>query len=145
MGIKDYTHYLRAMKYSRSAISLFVGQKTKCQKRLSTLDLNLPSITIPSLKSSVTLTRTVTNVGPVDSTYKSFTESPLGTTVKVSPEVLVFNSTVKFISFNVIVSTTHKVNTGYFFGSLTWSDGLHHVTSPMSVRTKIIESYVDDF
>nr|TKR75620.1 hypothetical protein D5086_0000283740 [Populus alba] len=37
-------------------------------------------------------------------------------------------------SFKVIVSSNHRVNTGYFFGSLTWTDGVHAVTSPISVR-----------
>jgi hypothetical protein len=36
------------------------------------------------------------------------------------------------------------VNTRFYFGSLTWTDGFHAVTSPISVRTQIIQSYTDD-
>lgn len=44
----------------------------------SLFDLNLPSIAIPNLKSSETVSRTVTNVGQVDSVYKAFVEPPAG-------------------------------------------------------------------
>ncbi|KAG6714367.1 hypothetical protein I3843_05G183600 [Carya illinoinensis] len=84
----------------------------------SILNLNFPSITIPTLRNSTTFTRTVTNVGAVYSRYVA-----------------------QAISFTVTVSSTHKVTTGYSFGSLTWSDGVHSVRSPISVRTEIIESY----
>ncbi|KAM2879533.1 hypothetical protein FF1_015016 [Malus domestica] len=97
--------------------------------KASILDVNLPSITIPNLRNPITPTRSVTNVG---------------INVVVRPETLVFNSTVKTISFSVAVSTTYRLNTTYFFRSLTWTDGVHAVTSPISVRTQIIRSYTDD-
>ncbi|KAH0702932.1 hypothetical protein KY290_018252 [Solanum tuberosum] len=105
----------------------------------SILDFNLPSLTIPSLKKTVTVKRTVTNVGPVNSQYKAIIEPPLGITVKVMPETLIFNSSIEKISFTLTISTTHKYNTGYNFGSLTWTDRVHRVRSPISVRTEFPE------
>ncbi|KAH7560847.1 hypothetical protein ACOSQ2_016949 [Xanthoceras sorbifolium] len=146
MGTDDYVHYLCAAGYNDSSISHLVRQATKCPStQRSILDVNLPSITIPNLRKSVTLTRTVTNVGPLNSAYRVVIEHPLGIAVAVNPDTLVFNSTTRRNSFAVTISTNHKVNTGYYFGSLTWTDGKHNVTSPISVRTQIIESYTDDY
>ncbi|KAL4651225.1 hypothetical protein ACB092_01G143800 [Castanea dentata] len=145
MGATDYIHYLCAMAYNNSAISRLTGQSTVCPStKVSILDVNLPSITIPSLRNSSTITRTVTNVGALKTIYRAVIEPPIGIMVSVKPDVLVFNSTVKKISFKVTISTTHKVNTGYYFGSLTWTNGVHAVRSPLSVRTELLQSYADD-
>lgn len=141
MGIKDYTNYMCSAGYNDSSISRVLGKKTKCptHPRPSILDFNLPSITIPNLEQQVTLTRTVTNVGPTKSVYKAVIESPLGITLTVKPTTLVFSSSAKrVLTFTVKAKTSHKVNTGYFFGSLTWTDGVHNVTIPVSVQTKIM-------
>ncbi|CAH2035067.1 unnamed protein product [Thlaspi arvense] len=145
MGPKDYVLYLCSAGYNDSSISQLVGKVTVCPKpKPSVLDVNLPSITIPNLKDEVTLTRTVTNVGPVDSVYKLVVEPPLGIRVAVTPETLVFNSKTKSVSFTVRVLTTHKINTRYYFGSLIWTDSVHQVTIPVSVRTQILQNYYDE-
>ncbi|XP_010538146.1 PREDICTED: subtilisin-like protease SBT3.1 [Tarenaya hassleriana] len=139
MGIDDYAQYLCYAGYSDSSLSAIVGKDAKCPSPLpSILDLNLPSITIPDLREDVTVTRTVTNVGPVDSVYKPLIDAPFGINVEVRPEALAFNLNTKKLGFSVKVSTTHKANTGFYFGSLTWTDGIHNVTIPLSVRTQII-------
>ncbi|CAL9030598.1 unnamed protein product [Prunus brigantina] len=115
MGTDDYINYLCAVGYNTSAISQLVGQATaRPIITPSILDVNLHSITIPNLRKSITLTRSVTNVGPVNSTYKAQIDPPPGINVSVKPDTLVFNSTVKTISFTVAVSTTYQVNTAYF-------------------------------
>ncbi|XP_024170228.1 subtilisin-like protease SBT3.5 isoform X1 [Rosa chinensis] len=146
MGINHYIIYLCAVGYNNSVISQLVGNSTTCSStKPSVLDVNLPSITIPNLRENITLTRSVTNVGPVNSTYRGRISLPLGISVAVRPETLVFNSDIKTISFTVAVSTTHEVNTGYYFGTLAWTDddGGHVVTIPISVRTQIIRYYAD--
>ncbi|CAA0396035.1 unnamed protein product [Arabidopsis thaliana] len=139
MGIKDYINYMCSAGYIDSSISRVLGKKTKCTiPKPSILDINLPSITIPNLEKEVTLTRTVTNVGPIKSVYKAVIESPLGITLTVNPTTLVFNSAAKrVLTFSVKAKTSHKVNSGYFFGSLTWTDGVHDVIIPVSVKTTI--------
>lgn len=145
MGPKDYILYLCSAGYNDTSISQLVGKVTVCSNpKPSVLDVNLPSITIPNLKDKVTLTRTLTNVGPVDSVYKVVVEHPLGVRVIVTPKKLVFNSRTKRVSFKVRASTTHKVNTGYYFGSLIWTDNVHNVTIPVSVRTQILQNYFDE-
>ncbi|KAF3590270.1 hypothetical protein DY000_02027019 [Brassica cretica] len=140
MGIQDYINYMCSAGYNDSSISGMVGIITKCPNpKPSILDMNLPSITIPNIEKEVTLTRTVTNVGPIKSVYKAVIESPLGITLTVTPNTLVFSSAAKrVLTFKVKAKTSHKVNTGYFFGSLTWTDGVHDVKIPVSVQTKIM-------
>ncbi|KAI9169159.1 hypothetical protein LWI28_007909 [Acer negundo] len=140
MTTTDYIHYLCAMSYSNSAISRLTGKPTMCpSKKPSILDVNVPSITIPSLRNCTTLTRTVTNVGEATKTiYKAAIEPPLGIMVSVNPEVLVFDAATNKISYRVTVSTTYQVNTGFFFGSLTWTNGVHAVRIPISVKTEIM-------
>ncbi|KAL0713110.1 hypothetical protein Bca4012_020088 [Brassica carinata] len=141
----DYVLYLCAVGYNDTSISRIHGERIVCPNpRPSVLDLNLPSITIPNLRDEVILTRTVTNVGPLNSVYKVVIDPPVGVNVTVRPTTLVFNSTATKLSFKVWVSTTHKVNTGYFFGSLTWSDNVHNVAIPLSVRTQILQRYYDE-
>ncbi|KAL1201803.1 Subtilisin-like protease SBT3.13 [Cardamine amara subsp. amara] len=140
MGIGDYINYMCSAGYNDSSISRVLVKKTKCPiPKPSILDINLPSITIPNLEKEVTLTRTVTNVGPIKSVYKSVIESPLGISLTVNPTTLVFNSAAKrVLTFTVKARTSHKVNTGYLFGSLTWTDGVHDVIIPVSVKTEIM-------
>ncbi|XP_054792138.1 subtilisin-like protease SBT3.6 isoform X2 [Prosopis cineraria] len=142
MASADYVQYLCSMGYSEPSISLLTEHPISCPtKQPSMLDINLPSITIPSLRKSTIIVRTVTNVGPVHSKYKAIVEPPIGITIAVQPDTLCFNSTVKAIAFSVVVSSNHHVSTEYLFGSLIWHDGKHAVRSPVSVRTQITESY----
>ncbi|CAH2078380.1 unnamed protein product [Thlaspi arvense] len=146
MGINDYIHYLCSEAlYTDKRVSAITGNVTeKCPSSGSSiLNLNLPSITIPNVKAgNVTVTRTVTNVGNVDSVYEPVLEAPQGFVVKVSPEKLVFNKGISKATFTVTVSSgSHRVNTAFFFGSLTWTDGAHNVTIPVSLRTRFIENY----
>ncbi|KAH0936787.1 hypothetical protein HID58_004248 [Brassica napus] len=140
--VQDYIRFLCASSYDEMSITKISKQTVKCPSpRPSMLDLNLPSITIPFLKEDVTLTRTVTNVGPVDSVYKLIVQPPMGVKISVTPQTLVFNSGVKKLSYQVTVSTTHKANSIYFFGSLTWTDGTHNVVIPLSIRTQMVKYF----
>ncbi|KAL6556917.1 hypothetical protein OROHE_006793 [Orobanche hederae] len=138
MDTTDYINYLCAMGYSSSAISQQTGQPVMCPtKTVSILDVNLPSITVPYLRNSTTLTRRVTNIGgSVNTIYRAVIDAPAGTFVFVFPPILFFSCDIKEISFKVtITSMHHQLNAGYSFGSLTWTDGVHKVRSPISVRT----------
>ncbi|CAN8290246.1 unnamed protein product [Cochlearia groenlandica] len=68
----------------------------------------------------------------------------MGFNVTVTPRILLFNSGTRTLSFKVRVSTNHRVNTGYYFGSLSWIDSVHNVVIPVSVRTQIFQRYYDE-
>jgi len=143
MGIDDYLHYLCSAEYDDDSISKLLGKTYNCTSpKPSMLDFNLPSITIPSLTGEVTVTRTVRNVGPARSVYRPVIESPLGIELDVKPKTLVFGSNITKITFSVRVKSSHRVNTDFYFGSLCWTDGVHNVTIPVSVRTKFMRNYV---
>ncbi|GER31810.1 subtilase family protein [Striga asiatica] len=111
----------------------------KCPEKFpSPIDLNYPSVAIPKLKSKVTVTRTVTNVGPAQSVYSSSIEAPPGTEVEILPSELHFNQTGQKMSFTITVKRDGKFTgrvgiDNYTFGSYTWIDGVHVVRSPMAV------------
>ncbi|URE46123.1 Peptidase inhibitor I9 [Musa troglodytarum] len=107
--------------------------------------LNLPSISIPDLKTATAVWRTVSNVGEeVDAVYKASVESPPGVQMVVEPPTLEFNATAKVRSFKVTFTAIHKVQGDYMFGSLTWLDGgAHAVRMPIAVRVVIRDFYAD--
>ncbi|KAM0935177.1 putative tripeptidyl-peptidase II [Dioscorea sansibarensis] len=143
MSSEDYIPFLCSMGHKTTAIRNLVQHKTHCPKTSSALDLNLPSIVIPDLKRTVTVSRVVTNVGPVNSVYKAHVSPPNGIKVQVIPNTLSFNSTIKSLKFKVVFSSNTEVHKDYSFGSLTWTDGAHNVRSPIAVRAILFDSYAD--
>ncbi|XP_052201846.1 subtilisin-like protease SBT5.6 [Diospyros lotus] len=102
-------------------------------------DLNYPSLSISKLNGTVTVKRTVTNVGGTGkSVYFSCVKPPVGVAVEVSPSVLYFGHIGQKRSFTITVKpesyaarTIRKNETG--FGWFAWNDGIHTVRSPMAV------------
>ena len=109
---------------------------------ISLFDLNLPSIAIPNLKSSQTVSRIVTNVGQPEAVYKAFVEPPAGVDMLVDPMMLVFGKDTSSQSFKVTFKATRKIQGDYSFGNLAWHDGgSHWVRIPIAVRVVIKDSY----
>ncbi|KAF3434167.1 hypothetical protein FNV43_RR25270 [Rhamnella rubrinervis] len=151
---EDYIEYLCSLGYSTASISSLTKMKvtmtsTWCNQsshEYLTLNLNLPSITIPQLKmgATVVVKRRVTNVGPINSVYKSTTQAPAGIKMTVEPRILSFNLSTQSLSFKVTFFSTQKVHGDYKFGSLTWTDGnCHVVRSPIAIRVIRFDSYAD--
>lgn len=96
-------------------------------------DLNYPSIAIGALAGVQTVERSVTNVGPAG-TYHVSVVAPAGVDVTVAPAELTLD-TGESASFEVTFTVNSSgVLNQYTFGSLTWSHGPHHVTSPIALR-----------
>ncbi|KAJ6671438.1 hypothetical protein OIU85_015205 [Salix viminalis] len=144
MGTSDYIRFLCALGYNNSAISLMTRSRTRCRKSTSFLvNLNLPAIAIPGLKQNLTVSRTVTNVGPVTSLYVARVVAPPGTFVTVEPSVLSFDSTRKKIKFKVTFCSQLRIQGRYSFGNLFWEDGFHLVRMPLVVRAVIDDFYAE--
>ncbi|OAY68214.1 Subtilisin-like protease SBT3.5 [Ananas comosus] len=122
-----------------------LGPSDLCDSSTGPLyELNLPSIAIADLKTTVTISRTVTSVGPANGVYKAVVEPPAGVQVVVEPSTLAFDGKAKIQSFKVTFTATRRVQGDYTFGSLVWSDGADHsVRIPIAVRTVIEEFYAD--
>jgi hypothetical protein len=100
--------------------------------------LNHPSLAIHGLNGSVTVQRTVTNVGQGSARYSVAVVEPMGVSVKVSPRSLSFARTGEKKSFRIKIEATKgrggwRVNGQFVAGSYTWSDGVHVVRSPLVV------------
>lgn len=140
--ISDYVCLLCSMGYNSSAIGTMTGKPTQCKESSNCLrNLNSPSIVIPNLKQRVTVSRIVTNVGPMNSIYTARVEAPVGTHVRVKPSILSFNSSMSKLKFRVIFHSLLSVQGRYSFGNLFWEDGLHEVRIPLVVRTIIDDFY----
>ncbi|XP_057861642.1 subtilisin-like protease SBT3.9 isoform X2 [Cryptomeria japonica] len=142
MKSENYIPFLCSMGYNTSAIHLITGKSKSNICSRSSSDLNLPTISIPNLRGKLTLRRTVTNVGPELSIYKVHVQSPPGVEVSVKPKVLSFNATGSKMSFRVILKTGLNLEGRYSFGAFVWSDGVHHVRTPIAVRTVEHDSFI---
>ncbi|KAF9620617.1 hypothetical protein IFM89_013643 [Coptis chinensis] len=112
----------------------------KC-RTLFTLSTIHPSLAISTLKGTMKVDRTVTNVGGRKSVYRASVTQSHGFSVKLRPKKLFFNDVGEKQSFTITIAVkakgSHKAsnstNGEYSFGSYTWKDGIHVVRSPIAV------------
>ncbi|KFK29157.1 hypothetical protein AALP_AA7G096300 [Arabis alpina] len=97
-------------------------------------DFNYPSITIPRLRFTRTIKRTVSNVGLNKNTvYFVDIIKPAGVEVVIWPRIMVFSKRQQEHSYYVTFKPT-KISSGrYAFGEIVWTDGFHRVRSPLVV------------
>ncbi|XP_038685305.1 subtilisin-like protease SBT5.3 isoform X2 [Tripterygium wilfordii] len=137
LTIDDFLNFLCASGYNQSLIRKFSDKSYTCPPSASLVNFSYPSITVPNLQGSITITRRVKNVG-APGTYKATVKAPKGVSVSVSPTTLVFDGIGRELSFNVTLKSDVKDSERkrYVFGYLTWSDGKHYVNSPIVVKHK---------
>ncbi|TKW22326.1 hypothetical protein SEVIR_4G221200v4 [Setaria viridis] len=136
---EDYRSFLCAISHDDHSLHLITGDNGTCTHRTSSsaTALNYPSITIPHLKRSYSVTRTMTNVGNPRSIYRAVVSAPRGINVTVTPEVLNFENygakKTFTVSFHVNVPPR-----GYVFGSLSWHGNGRgaHLTMPLVVKVQ---------
>lgn len=95
-------------------------------------NLNLASLTAAGVLGTRTLTRTVKNVTGATSTYVASASLP-GWNVVVSPPALTIAPGASSTYTVALTRTTAVINT-WAFGTLTWSDNVHTVSSPLSAN-----------
>ncbi|KAK3184590.1 hypothetical protein Dsin_031876 [Dipteronia sinensis] len=138
LTINDYLNFLCALGYNQTQISVFSDVETyKCPKYSFNLtNFNYPSITVPKLSGSITVSRTIKNVGNSPATYRARVKKPAGISVSVEPKRLKFTKTGEEKTFFVTIKV-RKSNAAkeYVFGELIWSDDKQHqVRSPIVVK-----------
>ncbi|KAL0396265.1 UNVERIFIED_CONTAM: Subtilisin-like protease SBT3.5 [Sesamum calycinum] len=130
----DYRAFLCSLGYSDRSLQLITRDNSTCNQAFTTASsLNYPSITVPNLKNSFSVSRTVTNVGRPRSVYKAVVFPPAGINVTVVPKRLVFNRYGQKINFTVTFELTAP-SKDYVFGSLSWRNRRSWVTTPLVVR-----------
>ena len=98
-----------------------------------TYNFNLPSITVGSMVGGAVVTRRVTNVGAASATYTANAVVPNFTSVVTPSSLTLAPGETK--SFTLQLTTAGAVVNQWNYGSLTWSDGMHTVRSPVTART----------
>ncbi|KAI9185159.1 hypothetical protein LWI28_004823 [Acer negundo] len=134
LRVEDYMNFLCGHGYNEKTISTFYpGNLFACPKSFNMADFNYPSIAVPDLVDSVTVTRKLLNVG-TPGTYNVTVEEIAGVSVQVEPKSLKFGKEGEEHTFKVVFKRNNNVKLGkYVFGGLTWSDCSHYVRSPIAV------------
>uniref|UniRef100_A0A0E0AC14 Subtilisin-like protease n=1 Tax=Oryza glumipatula TaxID=40148 RepID=A0A0E0AC14_9ORYZ len=132
---EDYKSFLCSIGYDDHSLHLITQDNSSCTDRApsSAAALNYPSITIPNLKKSYSVTRTMTNVGCRGSAYHAFVSAPLGINVTVTPKVLVFENygAKKTFTVNFHVDVPQR---DHVFGSLLWHGKDARLMMPLVVK-----------
>ncbi|KAM7525661.1 hypothetical protein LguiA_015563 [Lonicera macranthoides] len=134
---EDYVPYLCGLGYTDKQIESIVQHTVNCSKltAIPEAQLNYPSFSIALGSSIKTYSRTVTNVGPVNSSYTVDISPPPGVTVGVTPYKLDFSEVNQKLTYNVMfMGSNSTVKNSYVQGYLTWTSGKHFVRSPISVK-----------
>ncbi|KAG0468552.1 hypothetical protein HPP92_017880 [Vanilla planifolia] len=140
INFHDYIRYLCGSGlFSSQDVSAIVQGKINCSniRGIKPEELNYPSIgvTLSASSPTVTVTRTVTNVGDTDTTYTVDFVEPEGVRIDVSPVTLDFKNVGEMKSYNVTISfkSTPMPPGDYSEGHLAWDSGKYFVRSPIAV------------
>lgn len=145
---QDYITFLCAQGYNTTTLRQVTGDNSTCNGigLGKAWNLNYPSfaLSVPDGGYATgSFYRTVTNVGPPNSTYNAIVFSPANFTISVVPSTMTFSQVGEKKSFVV------KVNGGRLFqqpimsACITWFDGKHSVRSPLVVYTTILPFDMD--
>lgn len=139
MKTSDYVQFLCNIGYTEEQINMILlcpsGTDTSCPRvSKSNANVNYPSITVSNLQSTVTIKRTVRNVGKnKNAIYFGTISEPDGVEIVIWPRVLVFSWFKEENTYYVTLKPQKKSQGRYDFGEIVWSDGFHKVRSPLVV------------
>lgn len=145
----DYIDFLCKQGYNSTTLQILSGDNSVCNS--TTLgrgwDLNYPSFSLYVLDGDFiqgVFTRTVTNVGSPNSTYKATVFAPGGSfyspsyiNVTVEPSVLSFAAVGETKSFTVTVTGPQITQQPIMSGAIYWYDGTYMVRTPLVVYNYI--------
>lgn len=129
-GTADYLRFLCGVG------SLSAGSDT-CQNfgSESPWNLNLASLTAADVLGRITISRTVTNVGTSTATYAGTAEIA-GWSATLVPSSLTLAPGASG-SFDLNLSRTTATASTWVFGNVNWTDGVHQVRSPLTLRASL--------
>lgn len=136
-GLVYEASYRDYLLFACSSIGVQMDPTFPCpESPPSTFNLNYPSVSVSNLNGSITVHRTVTNVGRRKARYLVSIVEPSGVSVEISPKSLRFKEMGEEKSFKIKLQVDGRKGAGsgeYVAGSYTWSDGTHDVRSPIVV------------
>jgi subtilisin family serine protease len=125
-GELDWTRYACGLRAGA------IGSRCAQTGAIDASDVNQASIAVDGLAGSQTVSRVATNVSAA-ATYTVTVATPPGIDVVVTPPSLSLGAG-QSVPFTVTLTNVSAPLGQYAFGSLTWSDGMHSVRSPLVVR-----------
>ncbi|KAG6431828.1 hypothetical protein SASPL_109913 [Salvia splendens] len=130
----DYIPYLCGLMYTDKEIGIITQERVNCSQVSSILEtqLNYPSFSVVFGLDVQTYTRTVTNIGEVNSSYVVKVSAPRGVGISVEPERLDFSELGQKLTYQV--TFTRDLNGDKFNftqGFLVWSSTMYQVRSPI--------------
>ncbi|XP_037481212.1 subtilisin-like protease 4 [Triticum dicoccoides] len=133
LSVTDYAGYICWLLGDSGLATIVRNSSLTCAKlpKVHAVQLNYPTITVSATSTPFTVKRTVTNVGPENSTFTAKVDAPRSLTVRVSPETLAFSKTGEKKTFSVSVSSHGLGEELHLEGSLSWVSEKHVVRSPI--------------
>ncbi|XP_037480387.1 subtilisin-like protease [Triticum dicoccoides] len=133
LSVTEYAGYICWFLGDSGLATIVCNSSLTCGKlpKVQHAQLNYPTITVLVSSTPFTVNRTVTNVGPADSTFKAKVDVPKPLTVRVSPETLSFSKAGEKKTFSMSVSGDLGKEVLYVEGSLSWVSERHVVRSPI--------------
>ncbi|XP_012835449.1 PREDICTED: cucumisin-like [Erythranthe guttata] len=134
----DYINLLCKQGYNTTTLRMLTGDNSTCANTTigRAFDFNYPILSMyveDGQEITGTFKRTVTNVGPLNSTYTATWQMPSLISVTVEPSVLEFSVVGERKSFTVTVVGPAIKQQPIMSGAVTWSDG-----GSRSVRTPVV-------
>ncbi|MQM07445.1 hypothetical protein Taro_040281 [Colocasia esculenta] len=131
----NYVPYLCGLGYTSKQVQAITRMSGSCDTvgRIPQWDLNYPSISVILGSASVTVKRTVKNVGAASSVYTAKVYNPPGVAVSVEPRTLQFSAVGEEKNYTVTLKSTGSGEGAVSEGQLVWSSSKYVVRSPISV------------
>ena len=105
---------------------------------LDARDINLPSVAVTELVSSVEITRRVRNVGPA-AVFNAEIDTPAGIELDISPQSLTLGPD-DVAEFTLRFTRDGAALSEWLFGSYTWVSESHEVRSPFAVNSAALST-----
>lgn len=137
---EDYIKMLCSIGFDTTRVRLITKDNSSCPTNITGTpkDLNYPSMAAQVATNkpfAFKFPRTVTNVGPANSTYKPQVTNDSRIKIDVVPSVLSFGSVNEKKTFTVSVTGVGLPANTMVSAQLVWSDDDHIVRSPIVVYT----------
>ncbi|XP_076941016.1 subtilisin-like serine-protease S [Bidens hawaiensis] len=133
----DYKSFLCSIGYTEKMLHPITRDNSTCNNQPFSMPsgLNYPAIVVSNLKSTFSVSRTLTNVRKQSQriTYRAVVTTPHGIEVSVHPKRIVFDRYGQKVNFTVTFKVSVPTH-GYVFGYLQWKHRSSRVTTPLVVR-----------
>ncbi|XP_006446947.2 subtilisin-like protease SBT1.7 [Citrus clementina] len=131
----DYIPYLCGLNYTDQQVQGIVGGDVQCSKvqSIAEAELNYPSFSIRLGSARQTYNRTVTNVGPANSSYTSQIVAPEGVEITIQPSKISFTGKNQKVTYSVTFTRTKNIGASSAQANLSWIFGQYIVKSPIAI------------